>query len=102
MAVAFIEEFPIEGPDRTTSNYDAVNEKLVHADAPDGLIIHYAGFDEDASVFRIVTLWQTREQGEAYSENKVMAAVREVLGDRVGQRPPTREISYELHNVVTP
>lgn len=101
MAVAFIEEFPIQGDDRTTRNYDAVNEKLVHDEAPDGLIIHYAGFDEDAGVFRIVTLWETREQGEAYSENRVMPAVREVIGEGQGV-PPSREGVYELHNVAKP
>ena len=63
MAFAFIREFPIDGNDRSTRNYDAINERLVHAQAPDGLIIHYAGFDEDAGVFRIVNLWETREQG---------------------------------------
>lgn len=101
MAVAFIQEFKIEGSDRTTNNYDAVNEKLVHDEAPAGLIIHYAGFDEDAGVFRIVSLWQTREQGEAYNDERVMPAVREVMGEATRSRPPS-ETTYELHNVVKP
>jgi hypothetical protein len=101
MAVAFIEEFTIEGNDRTTSNYDAVNERLTHAEAPAGLIIHYAGFDEDAGVFRIVTLWETKEQGQAYSDDHVVPAVRAVMGEG-GGAPPTREGVYELHNVVKP
>jgi hypothetical protein len=101
VAVAFIEEFKIDGDDRTTSNYDGVNERLTQADAPDGLIIHYAGFDEDAGVFRIVTLWETREQGQAYNDDHVMPAVREVIGEGQGARP-SREAVYELHNVAKP
>ena len=101
MAFAFIEEFKIEGDDRSTDNYDAVDERLSHAHAPAGLIIHYAGFDEDAGVFRIVTLWETREQGQAYSDDHVMPAVRDVMGEGQGA-PPTREAVYELHNVAKP
>jgi hypothetical protein len=102
MAVAFIQEFPIEpGGDRATTNYDAVNAKLTtNQEAPDGLIVHYAGFDEDAGVFRIVNVWESKEQGQAYLEQKVMPAVREVIGDDVvAARPPSREGWYELHHV---
>jgi hypothetical protein len=34
--------------------------------------IHFAGFDEDAGVFRIVNIWETREQGQAYRDEHVM------------------------------
>jgi quinol monooxygenase YgiN len=102
MAVAFIQEFAIDpGGDRSTTNYDAVNEKLTtDQEAPDGLLIHYAGFDEDAGVFRVVNVWQSRQQGQAYLDERVMPAVREVLGaDMGGGAPPTREGWYELHHV---
>lgn len=101
MAIAFIREFKFQGNDRSTSNYDAINEKLVHDEAPAGLILHYAGFDEDADVFRIVNVWETREQGKAYDEQRVMPAVREVVGEDIGE-PPSREASYELHHVAKP
>ena len=100
MAFAFIREFLIDGNDRSTRNYDAINERLVHAQAPDGLIIHYAGFDEDAGVFRIVNLWETREQGKAYDEDHVMPAVWEVVGEDMGR--PSRDTVYELHHVAHP
>jgi hypothetical protein len=101
MAVAFVQEFKIEGADRSTTNYDAVNERLTQTDAPDGLIIHFAGFDEDAGVFRIVNVWESREQGQAYHDEHVMPVVREVIGEGQGA-PPAREGVYELHHVAKP
>jgi hypothetical protein len=100
MAVAFVQEFEIEGDDRTTTNYDAVNERLTQEDAPAGLLIHFAGFDEDAGVFRIVNVWETRQQGQQYLDEKVLPTVREVLPG--GGRPPERETAYELHHVAKP
>jgi hypothetical protein len=100
MAVAFVQEFKIEGDDRSTTNYDAVNERLTQEDAPAGLLIHFAGFDEDAGVFRIVNVWETREQGQRYLDEKVLPTVREVVPG--GGRPPERETVYELHNVAKP
>ena len=100
MAFAFVQEFAIEGDDRTTTNYDAVNERLTQDEAPSGLVIHFAGFDEDAGVFRIVNVWETREQGERYRDEKVLPTVREVVPG--GGRPPKREIVYELHRLATP
>ena len=63
MAVAYIQEFPIA--DRSTANYDYVADKI--GDGPfDGLIAHSAGFDDDAGVFRILDIWETREQAERF------------------------------------
>ena len=53
MAVAFVQEFAIS--DRGTASYDAVNEHLTkNQPAPEGLLIHFAGFDDEDGVFRIV------------------------------------------------
>jgi hypothetical protein len=101
MAFAFVTEFPIQGGDRSTTNYDAVNERLTNEQAPDGLILHYAGFDEEAGVFRVVNIWETQAQGQAYLDDKVMPAVREVMGDDMGA-PPSRQGTYELHHVAKP
>src|SRR5207302_729916 len=58
MAVAFIQEFKIQGDDRSTTNYDTVSERLnTRNDPPEGGIVHTAGFDEDAGVFRIFDVW---------------------------------------------
>lgn len=101
MAIAMIQEFKIDGDDRTTTNYDAVNERLSQSEAPAGLIIHFAGFDEDAGVFRILNVWETREQGQAYHDKHVMPVVGEVMGEGEGA-PPAREGVYELHHVAKP
>ena len=60
MAVAFVQEFPIIGDDRSTANYDALNDHVMASGVPDGLVSHSAGFDEDAGVFRISTSGRAR------------------------------------------
>ena len=100
MAVAFVQEWPIQ--DRETTNYDEVTRRLaVGDDPPAGLLIHTAGFDDEAGVFRIFESWETEEQGPAFLDERVMPVVLELLtGDRAGP-PPSREAFYELHHVVT-
>ena len=66
MAIAYVQEFTIKDGDTSTTNYDAVNSALNLQEAPDGLLIHTAGFDHDAGVFRIFDVWETREQGEKF------------------------------------
>ena len=53
MAVVYLQEFQIIGGNTSTTNYDAVNAALDLKEAPEGLLIHTAGFDHDAGVFRI-------------------------------------------------
>ena len=48
-----------------------------------------------------MNIWDTQAQGQAYLDDKVMPAVREVTGDDMGP-PPSRQGSYELHHVVKP
>ena len=101
MAVAFVQEWPIE--DRGTSNYDEVTSRLAVAAAPpEGAIIHTAGFDDEAGVFRIFEVWETEEQGRRFLDERVLPIVSALLtGDRAGS-PPTREAFYALHHVVVP
>src|SRR3954447_10570345 len=101
MAFAFVTEFPIQGDDRSTTNYNAINDRLAHEDAPQGLIVHFAGFDEEAGVFRIVNIWETREQGQEYLDQRVLPTAQAVTGEN-GGRPPSRQSSYELHHVLDP
>ena len=95
MAIAFIQEFTIQ--DRSTTNYDAISERLRGGPPAEGLIIHTAGFDDDAGVFRIFDVWETREQAEVF-EARVMEIVAEIVPP--GTLAPARAASYELHDVV--
>lgn len=97
MPVAFVQEFPIEN--RSTANYDFMKERL--GDAPlEGLIVHTAGFDDDNGVFRILDVWESRDQAERFLEY-VMSIVGS--GDLPAEAtPPTREGYYELHDLVKP
>jgi hypothetical protein len=106
MAIAYVQEFKILDGDTSTTNYDAVNAALDLKSAPDGLLIHTAGFDHDAGVFRILDVWETRAQGEKFINERLnpiiepMAAAAAQKGDETFA-PPTREGWYELHDSVT-
>jgi hypothetical protein len=95
MAIAFIQEFTIQ--DRSTTNYDAISERVRGGPPVEGLIVHTAGFDDDAGVFRIFDVWETREQAEAF-EARVMEIVGEIVPP--GTPAPVRTASYELHDLV--
>jgi hypothetical protein len=101
MAVVFIQEFPIVGDDRSTANYDAVNDRLnPEADKPAGLIVHTAGFDEAAGVFRIVDVWESKADSDKFMNERLMPIVEELLAGRSDAPPPRHQGTYELHHVV--
>ena len=95
MAIAFIQEFTIQ--DRSTTNYHAISDRVRGGPPAEGLIIHTAGFDDEAGVFRIFDVWETREQAEVF-EARVMEIVAEIVP--LGTPAPARAASYELHDVV--
>jgi len=96
MAVAVIQEFPIEGDDRTTTNYDRVQEAVnAGANPPAGGLVHTAGFDEEAGVFRIFDVWESREAWEAFFNDRLLPIVRPMMEQ--GARQPETRI-YELHD----
>jgi hypothetical protein len=102
MPVALIQEFTVEGDDRSTTNYDAIAERLnAGADPPDGLIVHSAGWDEGSGVFRIFDLWETREQGERFMRDRLRPIVEELMATREDATPPERESWYELYDLVS-
>ena len=60
--------------DRSTENYDFVSEKI--GTGPfDGLIVHTAGFDEEAGVFRILDIWESKEQAQQFLEEHVQPLI---------------------------
>jgi hypothetical protein len=100
MAIAYIQEFPIEK--RSTTNYDFVKERI--GDGPfDGLIAHTAGFDDDDKVFRIIDVWESREQAERFLAEHVQPIMDEgpsAFPDPDNFTPPSRDGFYELHHVI--
>ena len=98
MAIAFMQEFAPTG-DRSTANYDAINEQLsVDGTWPEGCLIHTAGFAEDGT-FRIFDVWETREQKDRFMSERLMPLIEKLLADRPDLGPPSREQTYELHDL---
>jgi hypothetical protein len=99
VAIAVIQEFPIEGDDRTTANYDRVQQALGARDnRPDGALVHTAGFDETAGVFRIFDVWESQQAWEAFLTDRLMPIVRPMM-EQGGGAPDTRV--YPLHDFMS-
>jgi hypothetical protein len=100
MAVVYVQEFPIV--DRSTTNYDFVADKI--GDGPfQGLIAHTAGFDDEDGVFRILDVWESREDAERFLAENLQPLIEQ--GPQAFPNPdsftqPTRDGFYELHHVV--
>ena len=107
MPAAYVQEFQISGDDTSTTNYDAVAAELNLAESPDGLLIHTAGFDRAAGVFRIFDVWETREQGEKFLKERLMPIV-ERMGAAAVERgdasftPPNRAARLDYRLAVPP
>ena len=105
MAIAYVQEFEIKDGDTSTSNYDAVVSALGLQGAPEGLLIHTAGFDLDAGVFRIFDVWETREHGETFIAERLNPVIEPMMAAAAGNPedfpPPSREGWYELHDSMT-
>jgi hypothetical protein len=103
MAIAYLQEFEIKDGDTSTTNYDAVVASLNMQDAPDGLLIHTAGFDHDGGVFRIFDVWESREQGEKFIKDRLNPILESMMTAAAQSAdsdftPPNRETWYELHD----
>jgi len=87
--------------DTSTTNYDTVADEVGHA-APEGLIVHTAGFDHDRGVFRIVDIWESREAGQRFISKTLMPIIERMAAERAPEefRQPDAESWYELHNVI--
>jgi hypothetical protein len=106
MAIAFMQEWPIQDGDTSTTNYDAVSAELNIQQAPDGLLIHTAGFDHDSGVFRVFDVWESREQADKFMTEKLNPILERMMGEATERgdesfTPPVREAWYELHDSMT-
>ena len=102
MAVVYITEFAYT--DSSTATYDWAKEQI--GDDPiDGLIVHAAGFDTDAKVFRVMDVWESQAQAERFIEERIRPMMEqgvEALPNQSNTSVPTRETIYELHDVRVP
>ncbi len=106
MAIAYVQEFEIKDGDTSTTNYDAVAAALDLQDAPEGLLIHTAGFDLDAGLFRIFDVWETREHGEKFIAERLGPIIEPMVAAAAANPdsnfdPPNRETWYELHDSIS-
>ena len=106
MAIAYVQEFEIKDGDLSTTGYDAVAAALNLQDAPDGLLIHTAGFDLDAGLFRIFDVWETREHGETFINERLNPIIQPMIAAAAANPdasfdPPSREAWYELHDSIS-
>jgi hypothetical protein len=102
MAFAFIQEWRDAVPG--TSNYDAIGSKLdVKNNPPEGLVVHTAGRDSNG-IFRTFSIWESREQGQRFQEERLMPIVQERMQQQGGgeMRPPDVVDMYELHDYIHP
>jgi len=66
--VAVVQDWVEEETDRSTTNYDAISERLQAEDQPPaGLLVHTAGFTGNG--FRIFEVWESREDYERFVES---------------------------------
>lgn len=106
MAVAHLQEFEIRSGETSTTNYDAIAAALNLREIPDGLVIHTAGFDHDAGVFRVFDVWDTRQQAERFITEKLSPIIERMAAEAAEKKdetfiPPTRETWYDLHDWLT-
>jgi hypothetical protein len=98
MTFVYMQEFKIG--DRSTANYDFMKDKIGDQKI-DGLIVHTAGFDDDSGVWRMLDVWESKEQADRFME-QVMGTVRleELPRQDTATEKPLREARYELHDFV--
>jgi len=101
MATALVQEFKILDDDRSTTNYDHVIGRLsLDSEPPAGLIVHTAGWDEQARVFRIVAVWESAEQAAAFMRDRLQPVLDEGPANPVRREEPDVQTMYELHHIV--
>jgi hypothetical protein len=101
MPTALVQEFKILDDDRSTTNYDHVVQRLeLDGSPPEGLIAHTAGWDERAGVFRIVAIWDSKEQAEGFMRDRLQPILEEGPVNPDRREEPDLESMYDLHHFV--
>jgi hypothetical protein len=80
------------------SDYERIAQAIGEA-PPAGLIIHAAG--EVDGRWQAVSVWESRAAFEAFREERVLPAVRAVLGDELAAAGPPPEEWFEVKHLIT-
>lgn len=91
MAVAVV----VQSQEITPEGFDTVTQKLGD-EPPEGILARMAG--SVAGGFRVITVWESREQYERFREERLLPAIREAIGEEATSGPSEAEI-YELHDI---
>jgi hypothetical protein len=91
MAIAVVQEWRQDPADRSTTNYDALTDRLRGGDPIDGLRVHTAGFF--AGGFRIFEVWDSQAHFDRFVSDRLMPLLAEVGATDAAQ--PETEV-YEL------
>lgn len=98
MAVAVVQDWVEEETDRSTTNYDAIHERIMQSGPIEGFLLHAAGFTGRG--FRIFEVWETREHFDRFVEDRFLPILKELAA--ADSRQPELTV-YQLHEfVVTP
>jgi hypothetical protein len=86
-----------------TTNYDAIVAALNLDAAPDGLIVHTAGFDHERGVFRILDIWESRKAGERFIKRQAQPDLERFMAQAAegGVAPTTADYWYDLHDTMS-
>ena len=82
--------------DMTAENYDAVSAKLGE-EPPEGMLVLTVG-PVEAGGLRFLNVWESQEDYDRFREERLLPAMREVLGDEAASGPSSAEV-YELHDL---
>lgn len=96
MAILMIQEF--EG---TADRYDEINSKMgTTDDPPEGLLVHTAQ-EAGGGKMRVVDVWESQDALDKFTNDRLMPAMTEVLGEPDPESATPPEIR-ELYNVIKP
>jgi hypothetical protein len=80
--------------------YDAVNQKLeAQGPGPAGLKFHAAGQGEDGR-WRIIEVWDARQNFEDFNEQRLTPAIAEVAGAPAEQLPAGDHTWFGVHTLL--
>ena len=96
MAYCMVQDWVEPETERSTVNYDAISARLTPlAEEAAGFIAHAAGWTGNG--FRIIELWESKAECDAFTRDHVMPAVAEVAA---GDATMPETTGFDLHNLV--